>query len=229
MTEAEWLAADSPRELLLWLGAKRSRRRSVRKNGLFVVACAERVRSFMRHAVTIRGLELAERMAEGVADESEGETYLAEFGAACPPGEPGPQEAARTVPFVAIRVLLPHRMGQSSEKLAVSAAQSCAGVFNAATDIARAIQETAVHADLLRDIVGPLPFRPVPFDPAWLTSTVVALATGIYESRDFGAMPVLADALQDAGCDNADILDHCRGPGPHVRGCWVVDMLLGKE
>ena len=63
----------------------------------------------------------------------------------------------------------------------------------------------------------------------WLTVDVLALASQMYESRDFFAMPILADALQDAGCDNADILNHCRGPGPHVRGCWVVDLVLGKE
>ena len=57
----------------------------------------------------------------------------------------------------------------------------------------------------------------------------VTLARQMYESLDFGAMPILADALQDAGCDSADILNHCRGPGPHVRGCWVVDLVLGKE
>jgi hypothetical protein len=51
----------------------------------------------------------------------------------------------------------------------------------------------------------------------------------MYESRDFSAMPILADALQDAGCDNADILAPCCGPGPHVRGCWVVDLVLGEE
>jgi len=73
------------------------------------------------------------------------------------------------------------------------------------------------------------PFRPVAFDPNWRTSTAVALAQQIYASRDFSAMPILADALQDTGCDNAGILDHCRGPGPHVRGCWVVDLVLGKE
>jgi hypothetical protein len=50
----------------------------------------------------------------------------------------------------------------------------------------------------------------------------------MYESRHFSPMPILADALQDAGCDNPDVLDHCRGPGPHVRGCWVVDLVLGK-
>jgi hypothetical protein len=83
-------------------------------------------------------------------------------------------------------------------------------------------------AALLREIFGN-PFRPVAFDPAWRTSTAVALARQVYESREFGAMPILADALQDAGCDNEDILDHCRGPGPHCRGCWVVDLVLGKE
>jgi hypothetical protein len=51
----------------------------------------------------------------------------------------------------------------------------------------------------------------------------------MYDSREFSAMPILADALQDAGCDSHDILDHCRGPGPHVRGCWVVDLVLAKE
>ncbi|VTU01191.1 Uncharacterized protein (Fragment) OS=uncultured bacterium PE=4 SV=1 [Gemmataceae bacterium] len=81
---------------------------------------------------------------------------------------------------------------------------------------------------LLREILGN-PFRPVAFYAAWRTDTAVSLARHIYESRDFSAMPILADALQDAGCDSAAVLDHCRGPGPHVRGCWVVDLVLGKE
>jgi hypothetical protein len=84
------------------------------------------------------------------------------------------------------------------------------------------------QAELLREIIGN-PFRPVALDPAWRTPTVVALASQMYESRDFGAMPILADALQDAGCDNEEVLHHCRGPGPHVRGCWVLDLVLGKE
>ena len=68
------------------------------------------------------------------------------------------------------------------------------------------------------------------FDPAWRTSTATALARQMYESRDFGAMPILADALQDAGCDSADVLEHCRDPhATHVRGCWALDLVLGKE
>jgi hypothetical protein len=84
------------------------------------------------------------------------------------------------------------------------------------------------QAVLIRDIVGN-PFRPVAFDAAWRTSTATALARQMYESRDFGAMPILADALQDAGCDNEDVLNHCRDANAtHVRGCWVVDLVLGK-
>jgi hypothetical protein len=83
---------------------------------------------------------------------------------------------------------------------------------------------------LLRDIFGN-PFCPITFDSAWLTSTVSAVAKQMYDSRDFSAMPILADALQDAGCDNDDILNHCRDPKAttHVRGCWVVDLVLGKS
>ncbi len=73
------------------------------------------------------------------------------------------------------------------------------------------------------------PFRPVVFDPAWRTESAVGLAAGIYEERAFERMPILADALQDAGCEHPDILSHCREPGVHVRGCWVVDLLLGKS
>lgn len=86
--------------------------------------------------------------------------------------------------------------------------------------------QTSVAA-AIRDLFGN-PYRPVAVEPSWLTSTVVALANGIYEERAFDRMPILADALQDAGCDNDDVLTHCRGDSPHVRGCWVVDLLTGR-
>ena len=79
----------------------------------------------------------------------------------------------------------------------------------------------------LRDLFSP--FRPAPFDPAWLTATAVALARYAYDAGEFGALPILADALQDAGCDNDDVLNHCRGEAAHVRGCWVLDAILGTE
>jgi hypothetical protein len=89
--------------------------------------------------------------------------------------------------------------------------------------------ESEAHCDIIRDIFGN-PFRPVTFSPEWRTDTAVTLAWQMYESRDFSAMPILADALQDAGCDTEAILAHCRDENAtHVRGCWVVDGLLGKS
>jgi hypothetical protein len=93
------------------------------------------------------------------------------------------------------------------------------------------VTERREQADLLRDLCGN-PFRPVSLDPAilkWKDSTIVRLAQGIYAERAFDRLPILADALEEAGCTNADILAHCRRPGAHVRGCWAVDLLLGKE
>lgn len=88
--------------------------------------------------------------------------------------------------------------------------------------------EVSAQIGLLYEICGN-PWHPVEFAPEWITSAVMALASQMYESRDFSPMPILADALQDAGCDDADVLEHCRGAGPHARGCWVVDLILGKE
>lgn len=81
---------------------------------------------------------------------------------------------------------------------------------------------------IFRDIVGS-PFRPVTFDPRWRTSDTIGLAQAIYDDRAFERMPILADALMDAGCEDEQIISHCRSKGPHVRGCWVVDLALGKE
>ncbi len=88
--------------------------------------------------------------------------------------------------------------------------------------------EREAQCAVVREIFGN-PFRPVAFDPEWRTDTAVSLARGMYESRDFSAMPILADALQDAGCENTEILTHCRDETlTHVRGCWAVDLVLGK-
>jgi hypothetical protein len=88
------------------------------------------------------------------------------------------------------------------------------------------IHQTAI----LRDIFGN-PFRPVSITPAWLMrndGTAPKLAQAIYDERAFDRLPILADVLEEAGCTNADILNHCRQPSEHVRGCWVIDLILGK-
>jgi hypothetical protein len=105
-------------------------------------------------------------------------------------------------------------------------------------------QARRLHAAVLRDVLynpyrdirgrrlrAPRRLRRPPeiLKPNWRTADVIGLATGIYNERAFDRLPILADALQDAECDNEDILNHCRAPGVHVRGCWVVDLVLGKE
>lgn len=92
-------------------------------------------------------------------------------------------------------------------------------------------EEAKYQTELLRHIVGN-PFRPVTVNPDWLTwndGTVPKLATIIYDQWNDPQMPILGDALEDAGCDNEGIMQHCRAGGPHVRGCWVLDLLLGKS
>lgn len=81
--------------------------------------------------------------------------------------------------------------------------------------------------ELIPCVFGNL-FRPVAADPRWFTSTVVTLARTVYEDRCFDRLPILADALEEAGCDEPDVPGHLRGEGPHVRGCWVVDLVLGR-
>jgi hypothetical protein len=94
--------------------------------------------------------------------------------------------------------------------------------------------EAAVQAALLRDVIGS-PFRAIAFDPAWRTPTVLTLARASYDNRllpsgllEPDRLAVLADALEESGCTDAGILGHLRSPGPHVRGCAIVDLILGK-
>jgi hypothetical protein len=90
------------------------------------------------------------------------------------------------------------------------------------------LEERKRLAALLRDVIGN-PFRPATLSPDERTSGVVSLARGIYEEPAFDRMPILADALEEAGCTNPGILHHCRGEGPHARGCWAVDQVLGRS
>jgi hypothetical protein len=91
-----------------------------------------------------------------------------------------------------------------------------------------ALDETRAQADPFGEVFGN-PFRPAILEPAWRTAAVLSTPRGSDQSRDFSVMPILGDALLGAGCENPDILGYCHGSGPHVRGCWVIDLLLGRE
>ncbi|MDY3557355.1 hypothetical protein R5W24_006544 [Gemmata sp. JC717] len=234
MTEAEWLACEDPDRLLEFLKGRASQR----KLRLFFVSCCERVERFFVDARSRTALACARRYADGLANvreldeacsEAKGawEIAVQKAGFARPrPGwigaiiAPDPAtSAAQAVQRAAERVL--DTVHASASDAAARAAELEGGPEAGAS-------EQAAQCALARDIFR-TSFRPIPFVQTWRTDTALLLAKQMYGTREFSAMPILADALQDAGCDNEDILGHCRGLGPHVRGCWVVDLVLGKE
>jgi hypothetical protein len=206
MTDSEWQSASEPHAMLESL--QRSGRPSARKLRLFAVACSRRLWDWIdtpgRAAV-----EVAERFADGFAGPEElRAARLACQGA----GGQAAWYAAATNPAIAAR----------------NAARSAQAEAANHPLVGSEGDELLAQAQLVRDIFGDrLPHSAA--DPSWLTPGAVTLAQAIYDQRVFDRMPELADVLEDAGCANEGILGHCRGPGPHVRGCWVVDTVLGRD
>jgi hypothetical protein len=237
MTESAWMTSDDAHRMLEYALPCATGR----KLRLFAVACCRRiVHAFPDQTDAKDRLVMAERYADGLATASEiqGAQHLYLCGGGVSFDRFG-HEAAREVPqWAAVSAQLKceaaARFGLTKPPPRPNLVGRLRRLFIRPTmplptdpPPPEYLAELRSQAALLRDIFGN-PFRPAAFAPEWRTSTAVALAQQMYESRDFGAMPILADALQDAGCDSGDVLDHCRGPGPHVRGCWVVDLVLGK-
>jgi hypothetical protein len=197
-----------------------------------------------------RAVEVAERFADGAAGIEELQAVCEEvWQVLCEAGlaaDPNPTYAAdarlsaadaacRAADHPALAITGPVRQQYPESVLPAAQAAGCAGVGDVRPDPTTPdrfglhfTRERGEQCGLIRCVLGN-PFRPATIASSWLTPTVLALAVGIDADRAFDRLPILADALQDAECDNADILAHCRGPGPHVRGCWVVDMVLGKK
>jgi hypothetical protein len=233
MTEAEWLACTEPSKMIGALG----RNPSKRKRRLFGCACCRRVWPLIPDERSRSALLAAEQFADDLVGGTELDSAKIDARTACG-AQVDPTHVGRWAAGACYCVVL-RNAGDAAKawRSAASAVQmkrlAERGSSRGSPDYAAIMrqvwdEELARQADLARDIFGN-PFRPVAVDPSWLTSTVVSLARGAYAERAFDRMPILADALQDAGCANADILDHCRGPGPHVRGCWALDLILGKE
>lgn len=222
MTEPEWLACTSPEMILDFLRAS-YRQLSARKLRLFATRCCENLLNFSTEPEVRQAVATLARFAEGTASDVElwracqhaGRVWIAEFG--CNYVSAAVHETTRlagTHPFDA---------ATSGAIVAGSAAQLRAGCGTLEG-------ERAAQSDWLRDIF-PSPYRPKIVRRSWFRwndATPRKLAETIYEECAFSLLPVLADALEEAGCTDPDILGHCRGPGPHVRGCWVVDLVLGK-
>jgi hypothetical protein len=218
MTEAEWLSAKDPQPMLEFLKGKVSDR----KLRLFAVACCRRFSRLITDGSSRNALDVAERLADGLATNAERRSVSL---AGCDP------TAGVGAAFLAAMACTVGASFQAAERASDSASLLAAIDYQDQRSVAwqRAVDgERMAQVVLLRDMLGLHPLRPITLDTNWLTSTVLALAQQMYDSRDFSPMPILADALQDAGRDNVDVLNHCRQPGVHVRGCWCVDLLLGK-
>ncbi len=247
MTEAEWLTCPDPAKLLDRL--KTSGPVRARKLRLFAACCARRVGHLLTEGDEVgqRALAEAEEMAEGRAEPATVVGFQEHVRAQAATAEGARRNALgavyNTLQVAGTEYSRPSRAGYprlgvdwpyKPPDLMAADWYATWAVYQSADDPSDWFTSAVVRVEhdhqaaALRDIFGN-PFLPVAFSSSWRTSTAVSLASQMYESRDFSAMPILADALQDAGCNNDDILSHCRGEGPHVRGCWVVDLVLGKE
>jgi hypothetical protein len=199
MDEQQWLSCSDPMAMLEFL--QNSGKASARKLRLFAIACSRRLWAQLED-IARAAVDVAEAYADGQAGPEE----LRAARLACrSAGESAAWYAAASSPFVAAR----------------NAALSAQAGLGPA--------ESATQAEMLRDIFGPSPVGSVVIYPDWLTPKVVDLARSLYEENDFSTarMSILADALLDTAC-TAELLGHCRSEG-HVRGCWLVDGLLGKS
>lgn len=227
MTEAEWLTCADPWEIADFLGPGFGGR----KLRLFGCACVRIVWDVLPDEALRQAIMTCERFVDGLATIEE---LKAARESAIATSE-GTGDIIADHSAIAVAALCQSEpyfpMGEGSD--AGISAVAAEAWFDTETPwyVARAKAQKA-HCQFFRDIFTS-PFRPAPtFDPAWLKwhdATILRLAQQMYDSRDFTSMPILADALEEAGCTNADILNHCRQSGVHVRGCWVVDLVLGKE
>lgn len=248
MTEDEWLTCTDPKPMLEFVRDSAGER----KLRLFACACYRRIWNATADEASRRAVALAEVAADGGTDASElaaaGREAVAEADAAydrCDHlrGDGGYCAAICTDSFEQTDGIdaLDGTYGahQCAELAAYVAARAAIGRDGRMVESRRfllrrpnawetLVEERVAQASLLRDIFGN-PFRPITSKPAWVTPAVASLAQSIYDERAFDRMSELADALEKSGCRDADILEHCRGPEPHVRGCWVVDLLLGKK
>jgi hypothetical protein len=207
MTEQEWLDCKKPEKMLRLLSPNSANR----KIRLFICACCRRYWDRLEDERSRQAVEWSEQFVEGQADENKRPKIIR----------------------AAWAVVRPYR-GNGPFESWWAAFAPCDRFLDRDLDLwqGRDHRQRAVMSDLLRDIIGLRPFRPITIDPSWLSwhgGLLVSMARRVYESRDFSDVPVLADALEEAGCIDADILGHCRSGGDHFRGCWVVDLLLGKS
>lgn len=223
MTEAEWLECTDPTLMLEFL----CETASDRKLRLFAVACCRRIWTSFTDERSRRGVEIAERFADGNAT-------IDELDEACISARRAAWDVywdvCRQAAWATTWRAMDSENGEDPEQDSgvVRVLESSSRELRRGRRMDEAATNFQDPAALLRDIFGN-PFDPVDVDPSWLRPSVVRHAQAIYEQRSFDKMPELAIALEEVGCTNQEILQHCRQEKEHVRGCWFVDLLLGKK
>jgi hypothetical protein len=237
MTEADWLNVESSDELLRFIEPTASDR----KLHYFGIACARRIAMLLPIPASLHGIDVLEGFVEGTCDAAavravswdvEGAAFCAERGVGIPwidHFEEMPDDVLSELIANPSRPLRPVRQLLVSAAYLVDCVVSTIPPERRFRNDAPGIGRSSFQpVSLVHEVFGN-PFGRAKVIGRWKTKAVIDLARGMYETRDFAAMPVLADALEDADCHHADILAHCRSAGPHVRGCWVVDAILGKK
>jgi hypothetical protein len=226
MTEQDWLDGTHPYDMIYHKGC-----RSDRKRRLLACACARRVLRLAPSDAAFRTvIEVSERQADGLATADDLKTAkraaTKRHDALSETMSESAESAAQSACFTAEKEFMYFKMAIEEAQMAVAARRR--SQWDAVLR-----REALAQCRLVVDVFGPLPFRRVVVDPAvlrWKDRTVPRLAQALYVDRRFEDLPVLADALEDAGLNDAEILRHCRRRGGvHCRGCWVLDLLTGRE
>lgn len=242
MNEDAWLASTDPDQMLHFLGDGAS----ARKLRLFALACCRRIWHLLTEKCRT-AVEVAEAHFDGGVSKEQLATARKgirdSFASLIRAPGRGAQVTATYVVLSAVSTSISRSPASIANVVARGARQAVESVitlapgalaydsadFQASIDaLVRA--EAVKQSDLLRELFGN-PFRPIALDPqwsAWENQTIVKIAQRIVDERAFANLPVIADALEEAGCTNADLLAHCRAAGSHFRGCWAIDSLLGK-
>jgi hypothetical protein len=238
-TEADWLECTDPTPMLEFLPYKVSNR----KLRLFCCGCCRRVWRFMADERSRRAVEFTERFVDGAETEDERAAVSAAAGAAAREASLAWNDSASVVDLGDAQRAEEDRLAYlvtaanvASQTISATMYDTfCIAAWRIAFGVAKLLAGAEGHpaagkelAAMLRDVVGN-PFRPATLDAEAVPPALVALAETIYAERAFHRMAELADALEAAGCAESDILAHCRAPGPHLRGCWGVDLLLGRK
>jgi hypothetical protein len=209
-----WDYAAEPAELLEALSAA-SGLPSRRKLALAATAFVRRMGWLIHSNLTLKGLRLVELGAEGQVEDEEVSHFIEDV---IESTGLGVFHGYLNLAHIGQQILWPTDQSpvQATDQFAAEVRRILGG------------GERIAQCEIIRCVFAD-PVRPVAFDPRWRTADAVGLARAIYEDRAFDRLPLLADALMDAGCEEEQVLGHCRGEGPHVRGCWVVDLILGKD